>query len=112
MQTVANSKPKSNPQQNCSCPVHRAIDQARETLREIGFDPHETRGLFFAELSVVFARLGSGLPPLRSSLESLCTVADSTRTEAKATPVLEAGRGWKDCPLVTGFTLPDSAVRP
>jgi hypothetical protein len=77
VQNLANIKPKSNPQQSCSCPVHRAIDQARETLREIGFNPHDTRGLFFAELSVVFARLDNGLPPLRSSLESLCTAADS-----------------------------------
>lgn len=80
MQTVTRSKPQtqdSSPQ-TCNCSVHKAMGQARDTLREIGFDPHDSRGVFYAELAVVLARLDNGLPPLRGSLESLAYLAQRT----------------------------------
>ncbi len=37
----------------------------------MGFDPRSERGLFLAELSVLLARLDSGLPTTRESFEGL-----------------------------------------
>ncbi len=71
MQKVAPTVAKCNPQQTCSCPVHRAIGAARTHLHDMGFDPRSERGLFLAELSVLLARLDSGLPTTRESCEGL-----------------------------------------
>lgn len=77
MQTVTRSdrKAQDSSPQSCACPTCRAVRQAQETLRTISFDPNDARGVFCAELAVVFARLSGGLPALRNSIEALSDLA-------------------------------------
>lgn len=75
MEKLASNESKRNPPKICNCPVHREISHARACLHEMGFDPHTGRGLFVAEFSVLLARLDSGLPIARESLESLLIIA-------------------------------------
>lgn len=84
MQKLAPTQEKCNPQETCSCPVHHAIGQARARLHDMGFDPRCARGLFLAELSVLLARLDSGLPATRESFEGLLAVGGVAGTHGVA----------------------------
>lgn len=76
MEKLAPNQAKRNPSKICTCVVHREIGNARACLHDMGYDPRTGRGLFIAELSVLLARLDSGLPVARESLEGLLVVAN------------------------------------